>query len=381
MKKRIIFWAIPAVLAVVIIAILYQISLEEGNSLSMLMEQELQEEVGPEPEAEEYFSIEEPPEEPFEEEMEITILAPDPPASPLPTEDSSQKEMSASMKKTPQKKPSAKQAKGSKPAMKKSDAMQGGLEKAALVEESGAPWSIVQAGQNPPAQQWKTILIFNAHKLDYTILPQKAGAWKIVKAGQNLQVERASGMAAPQEEDQYAVQVLSVERRHFNRAVQLVQDLVNDGYYAYLQRTKEEFQKKHWYRVRIGFFKTVEDARYMGEEVYFRYRDVKDLPDNYWVVLPSSSELDQKLVDVQAQQNQPWMLELPIYNSKAKAVADLPGLIEISDFTYLAYRQRGEKIQYRTRLGFFATQDTAKDHLSQLKKIRPALANAKMMKL
>lgn len=376
MKKRIIFWAIPAVLAMVIVAILYQISLEEGNSLSMLMEEEFQEEVGPEPEAEEYFSIEEP----IEEEMEITILAPDPPASPLPTKGSSQKEMS-SMKKSPQKQSSAKRAKGSKSSMKKSDAMEGGLEKAALVEKSGAPWSIVRAGQSPPAQQWKTILIFNDHKLDYTILPQTAGMWKIVKAGQKLQVELANGMASSKEENQYAVQVLSVERRHFNRAVQLVQDLVNDGYYAYLQRTKEEFQNKHWYRVRIGFFKTEEEARYMGEEVYFRYRDVKDLPDNYWVVLPSSSELDQRLVDVQAQQNQPWMLELPIYNSKTKAVADLPGLIEIADFTYLAYRQRGEKIQYRTRLGFFATQDNAKNHLNQLKKIRPALANAKMMKL
>ena len=373
MKKRIIIWAVPAVLALIVIVILYQISSEEGNSLSLLLDQDLQQELGPEPEAEEFFSIEEP----IEEEMEITILAPAPPANPLVTDDASPTETQSSRTPPP---PATKQS-----TTAETDSLLETLEKAALVETSGAPWQIVTAGQALLPQQWRTIVIFNGRKLDYTILPQNVGMWEIVESGDQLQVQLIPDMpeetTLPDPEARYAVQVLSVERPHFNRAVQLVHDLVNDGYYAYLQRSREEFENKHRYRVRIGFFKTMEEAQYMGEEVYFRYRDVKDLPDSYWVVLPSSSELDQRLIDFQAQQNEPWMLELPIYNSKTRAVADLPGLIEIADFTYLAYRQRDEQIQYRTRLGFFETQAEARNQLESLKKIRPALANAKLMKL
>lgn len=397
MKTRIIFWAVPVILATIIVVILYQISLEEDNTLSLVLEQELAE-VAPESAA---FSSQETSseEEQSSDQMQKPVLAEETPSNepiavvetteeppqPLPEkeEEPRQKEKSTfSFKEV-----AAKTTQGISKQKKGGTASAVSLEKAALVETPDTPWMIVSAKQKGTKAQWQTILVRNECKLDYTILPQDAGMWKIVKAGKQLRVhlmteqEGRKDILSRKKKGKYAVQILSVERKYFNRAMQTVQELVRDGYYAYLHRTKEKFENKYWYRVRIGFFKTVQEAQAMGEEVYFRYRDVKDLPQNYWAVLPSPQELDRELVDFQAQRNKPWVLELPEYDSKEKALADLPELIEISDFAYLAYKQVDQKIHYRTRLGFFETQAEATKLLEQLRKIRATLSATKLLKL
>ena len=410
MKTRIIFWAVPVILAAIIVGVFYQLSLEDEDSPSISLDQDFAE-LEPEPdeemieEAEPELELEEP--EPEEETQDDVVQEPSLPeevpetpaeemasaeeteletaevAETTPDQQETQQQATIEVKEepTPPETAPAEQTVSAKELVKT-------LEHAALVETSNELWNIVTASNKEnEGSQWQTILILNNHKWDYTILPIDSGQWKIVKTENKLRVHLTGDMEEEQDgvsrqhKGKYAMQMLSVEQKYFARALKVVQDLVHDGYYAYLHRTREKFEDKHWFRVRVGFFESVEEAQAMGQEIYFRYRDVIVLPNNYWAVLPSPRELNDELVDFQAQQNKPWLLELPLYDSRENAIKDLPDLTNIADFAYLAYKLEAGKIQYRMRIGFFETQDEANQLLQQLRQVRATLGNAKSIKL
>ncbi len=381
MKTRILFWVVPVLLAAIIAVVFYQISLEEGGSLSTSLEQglgEVSEKVA-ESAPETASRLE------TKSEEESTPEAKEVAEAGSAEKNSQEKKLTVKVKEmfsSPPKKAAIKKVRTASKSTKPS-------EQAALVETSKELWEIVGVSKKEnDLSQWQTIIIQNKHKLDYTILPESSGTSRIVKSGKKLRIqltqekEVGKDILSRKKRGKYAVQLLSVERKYFNRAVKVVRDLVHDGYYAYLHRTKEKFENKYWFRIRVGFFKTAEEAQSLGEEIYFRYRDEKELPKNYWAVLPSARELNSELVDFQTQQNRPWSLELPEYTSHKAAITELPDFMEIADFAYLSYQvENKKKIRYRIRLGFFETKATANQHLKQLSKIRSALGEAKPVKL
>ena len=255
------------------------------------------------------------------------------------------------------------------------------------METEENPWHVLSStSEKNESGGWHTILIQNEYKLNSTILPRDARMWQIAQSDTELQIRLMHEVEDPEniltrmEREKYAVQVLSVERRDFGKALQLLHDLVQDGYYAYMHRTRQKFDNKYWFRIRVGFFKTTEAAQSIGEEIYFRYRDEIDLPKNYWAVLPTQPERDRQLVDLQAQRNKPWFVELPLYDSQEKAIEDLPELMEISVFSYLAYQMMDNRVQYRIRLGFFETREEAQNGSERLRMVRESLAHAKPVK-
>ena len=406
MTTRIIFWAVPIVLIAAILLVLYQISLQENN-ISLILERELSENKEEKPGVAEPFAKEVEPivvkdegtpileigeEEPPVEKtdaLEInTAVSEDKetatePADPPKVEEVMEPEVVRSETVTEAEKEVPVQTVEIEERIVPELVSHG-----ALIESAELPWNVIFSNsEDSDSSQWHTILIQNEHKWDYTIFPRDSRMWQIAQSVTGLkiqlmnEVEEQDDILSRKEREKYAVQILSVERRHFSGAIQILHDLVHDGYYAYMHRTKEKFKNRYWYRVRVGFFKTTEAAQGIGEEIYFRYRDKIDLSKNYWAVLPTQRELNRQLVDFQALRSKPWFVELPLYDSQEKAVEDLPELTDISDFSYLAYKLMDEKFQYRIRLGFFETHNEAQNKLGQLRKMRDSFEQAKPVKL
>ena len=400
MTPRYIFWAIPIVLFAAVAVVLYQISLQESNTLSMILEQELSEDPGEteelaeSPALEKESVVEEEEEEGASIEKtelrhEIANHLPEDPKitktesiTPPSIEEETEPELLTADSELEVEKEVPVQISKVEEASIVTLVSQG-----ALIETEEHLWNVItSANEESESARWHTILIQNEYKWDYTILPRDSRMWQIVQSGKELKIqlmterEDRDDILSRNERGKYAVQILSVERQYFSRVLKILHDLVHDGYYAYMHRSKEKFKNNYWYRVRVGFFKTPEAAQRIGEEIYFRYRDIIDLPKNYWAVLPTQRELNLQLVDFQAQRNKPWFVELPLYDSQENAIEDLPELMDISDFAYLAYQNSKGKIQYRIRFGFFETQDEAQNKLVPLREIRKVLGEAILIK-
>ena len=407
MTSRSIFWTIPIVLLATIVAALYQISLQESNTLSLILEHELTQDRGERSASgiqltREEVDVAKEKEKTVREEEEDTVAentaSLQEPASPLSRDRTTTAlEPIASPAIEEETKPEVVRVGPETETENELPVQSAEIEegtiitpvsRGALIETEENPWhALSTASKKNESEGWHTILIQNEYKLNYTILPRDSRMWRIAQSDTELkirlmnEVDDQENILTRKEREKYAVQILSVERQHFGKALQILHDLVHDGYYAYMHRTKQKFENKYWFRIRVGFFKTTEAAQSIGKEIYFRYRDEIDLPKNYWAVLPTQRELNRQLVDFQARRNKPWFVELPLYDSQEKAIEDLPELIEISVFSYLAYKIMDNKIRYRIRLGFFETREEAQNRSGRLRMVRESLAHAKPVKL
>ena len=406
MTSRSIFWTIPIVFSIAIVAALYQISLQESNTLSMFLEHELSQDPGERAASriqltgEEEFVVAKEEEKTVHEEDTVVenSASLQEPASPVSRDRTTTAiEPVASSPIEEETKPEVVRA-GSETGTEYELLVQSAeieeetiittVSQGALIETEENPWHVLSSSsEKNESEGWHTILIQNEYKLNYTILPRDSRMWQITQSDTELkirlmnEVSDQENILTRKEREKYAVQILSVERQHFGKALQVLHYLVHDGFYAYMHRTKQKFENKYWFRIRVGFFKTTEAAQSIGEEIYFRYRDEIDLPKNYWAVLPTQRELNRQLIDFQAQRNKPWFVELPLYDSQEKAIEDLPELIEISVFSYLAYKIMDKKVRYRIRLGFFETREEAQNRTGRLRMIRESLAHAHPVKL
>ena len=406
MTSRSIFWTIPIVLSVAIVAALYQISLQESNTLSMILEHELSQDPGERAVSgiqltgEEEFVVAKEEEKTFHEEDTVaensaSLQEPVSPVSRDRTTTAIEPVVSSPIEE--ETKPEVVRA-GSETETEYELPVQSAeieeetiitpVSQGALIETEENPWHVLSSpSEKNESEGWHTILIQNEYKLNYTILPRDSRMWQIAQSDSELKIRLMNegsdqeNILTRKEREKYAVQILSVERQHFGKALQVLHYLVHDGYYAYMHRTKQKFENKYWFRIRVGFFKTTEAAQSIGEEIYFRYRDEIDLPKNYWAVLPTQRELNRQLIDFQAQRNKPWFVELPLYDSQEKAIEDLPELIEISVFSYLAYKIMDKKVRYRIRLGFFETREEAQNRTGRLRMVRESFAHAQPVKL
>jgi len=251
-------------------------------------------------------------------------------------------------------------------------------EKSYIVEEGDSLWKIAKKKDvlGDP-WKWKTILIQNRDKINYTIFSEETGEWKvIVDAGKRLAIK-------PQETDKvstsfdrtrkkrYAVQLMSLNTDQLDKAVDIVKSLIKGGYHAYLYRTRDKIKPpnsqnaQYFYRIRVGFFETEREALDVGGEIVGRYKRV--FPPNYWAVLPSYSELNGELIDFGIQRNKPWIIQLSAQPSRQEALNDLKTLQSFVDFSYVSQKREPEGgFRYRTRVGFYETRSDASKALAEI---------------
>ena len=260
-------------------------------------------------------------------------------------------------------------------------------ERGALVENKESPWSIRDTSDKTNGE-WETILVRNQNKFDYTIRTQSPTDWSFNEENKKIRVQLASDKAKGKDilsrknEGKYAVQLLSLENEYFERAVEITRMLVFSGYYAYLYKTEQKFKDQYWYRVRVGFFKTVEEAREKGQEIHFRFRDQNVFPQDFWPVEPTSRELSKVIVDHRMWQNKPWMIELPELMTRQQAIEMLPSLETTGDFVYIAQNTATPTaIRYRVRFGFFEKKNQAKEQLKKLSEKSKLFSKSQVVKL
>lgn len=256
----------------------------------------------------------------------------------------------------------------------------GEQEKSFIVEEGDSLWKIARRKDvlGDP-RKWKTILIQNQEKINYTIFSEETGQWKVmVDAGKRLVFKPKEGDRSNTSFDRtrkkrYAVQLMSLNVDQLEKAVDIVKMLITDGYHAYLYRTRDKIKPpssskaQYFYRIRIGFFETEQEALDIGEEVVYRYEGLHIFPMDYWAVLPSYSELNGELIDFGIQRNKPWIIQLGVRYSREEAINDLKAITSIVDFSYISQKQNPEGgFMYRIRVGFFETEQEARKTLSKI---------------
>ena len=189
-------------------------------------------------------------------------------------------------------------------------------EKSYIVQEGDNLWKIAKKKDflGDP-WKWKTILIQNKSKINYTIFSEETGQWKVmVDAGKRLVVRSEDTSKSKTSFDRtrkkrYAVQLLSLNTDQLDKGVDIVKFLIKDGYHAYLYRTREKIkrpnlkQAQFFYRIRVGFFETEREALSAGEDIVEQYDEKNVFPPDFWAVLPSYSELNGELIDFGIQRN------------------------------------------------------------------------------
>ncbi len=230
------------------------------------------------------------------------------------------------------------------------------------VQQGDNLWSIARKGElveNP--WDWHTILVQNRDKIDYALVSAHKGRWKVVvEPGEVLTVDpRTPRRAAGPVKKKYAVQLVSLEDTKLEQALKIVKTLIAGGQYAYLYRA--EVDGKDWYRIRVGFFETMAQARAAGNTIKARYRKAKLFPDRYWIMIPPEEELRGEVLEFGAQRAKPWVIELRWRPIQKMALEDLRKVSHLGQFVYIAQkRQRGNRsFIYRTRIGFYATRAEA----------------------
>ena len=264
-----------------------------------------------------------------------------------------------------------------------------------IVEEGDSLWKIAQKKNvlDDP-WKWKTILIQNRDKINYTIVSEETGQWKVmVDAGKKLVIKGKDTSTAKVSFDRsrkkkFALQLLSMNTDQLEKAVDIVKFLIKDGYYAYLYRTREKIKtsrgiSQYFYRIRVGFFETENEALNIGREIINRYWDLSMFSNDYWAVLPSYRELNGELIDFGIQRNKPWIIQLAQTSSREDAIHGLSKISSLVDFSYISQKKKPEGGHlYRTRVGFFETRNEANKILSKIKSsAKQSYANAKVMEL
>ena len=256
-------------------------------------------------------------------------------------------------------------------------------EKSYIVEEGDSLWKIASKKDvlgNP--WKWKTILIQNKEKINYTIFSEETGQWKVmVDAGKRLIFKPEENQKVKTSFDRtrkkrYAVQLMSLNTDQLEKAVDIVKMLIKEGYHAYLYRTRDKIKSRslsnpqHFYRIRVGFFETEGEALAVGEDIVYRFEEKRIFPPDFWAVLPSYSELNGELIDFGIQRNKPWIIQLAEQNSRSQAIEDLKALSEEVDYSYISQKRVQEGgFVYRTRVGFFETRTDAENMLAKIQRV------------
>jgi hypothetical protein len=259
------------------------------------------------------------------------------------------------------------------------------------VETESPFWNVYPiSSPGVSAENWHTILVQNRFKIDYTITPLAQRDWHLVRSNKAIRVQFRSELLAVKDilarkkRGKYSIQLISIEHARFPLAVSLLSRLLNDGYYAYLHRTDAEFEGKYWYRVRVGFFKNLEDARTIGKKISEKYQGEDYFSTKFWPVQPGPQELSRPVIDLRQPLNKPWVIQLPLYSSQAEALKDMAQLNIETDFSYISQKLKSAssgKLEFRIRIGFYETKKDAGRMIYRLKKKFPQFKRMKSLHL
>jgi cell division septation protein DedD len=254
------------------------------------------------------------------------------------------------------------------------------FENSYIVEEGDNLWKIAKKQDvlDDP-WKWKTILVQNRDKINYTIVSADTGKWTVmVDPGKRLVIK-------PKEEEisdtsfnksrkkRYALQLMSLNLDQLKTAIDIVKFLINDGYYAYLYRTREKIRSQstgtlqYFYRIRVGFFENESEARKVGAEILEKHIDKRLFSNDYWAVLPSYRELSGELIDFGIQRTKPWIIQVSERKNRADAIDDLGKLTSLVEFAYISQKKVQEGgFRYRIRAGFYETREEAQTALNSI---------------
>lgn len=247
-------------------------------------------------------------------------------------------------------------------------------------------WKIAKEGTLVSSPwEWRTILVQNKDKIQYAFLSEEDGGWKVIlDEGQQLKVKGGVSAALPDGQGkvgpQYAVQLLTVPEDRMERGMRIVRLLITDGYFAYLYRHEE--QGKRFFRIRVGFYGTEDEAKQAGQALIARYGK---LFREYWAMRPSDEELKGQHLDFGVQQSRPWVVELPQRDSHHDALEDLRKVVGASEFAYISQKRDGTASPahyiYRTRIGFFASEEDARTFVAAHKGSAPLLSDGRPVRV
>ena len=262
--------------------------------------------------------------------------------------------------------------------------------RSALFETSERYWNVFDVHRNEvPLNQWMTLLVQNRLKIDLSITPGKSRGWEWAESGSKIRVRFRSEMDAGKDilsrkkQGKYSVQLTSLDSVQFETAISWLQRLNHQGYYSYIQRTDETFEKRYRYRVRVGFFKNSEDALETGLNILSEFGNAEGISKQIWPVIPDSREFSRELIDLKQPRNKPWILELPLYDNLASALKDLASFAHITNFSYLSRKIQGATLQhhYRLRIGFYENRREARIQRKVLSRRRSLFKKAKPLHL
>jgi hypothetical protein len=97
------------------------------------------------------------------------------------------------------------------------------------------------------------------------------------------------------EDHKFSLQLMAVKEKRLSDLKKIAQILIDKNYYAYIYRTpykvKAQFsdEKDHYYRLRVGFFKTKSDAVKIAYDLISQYPKIFK---NYFVALPLKEEYE-----------------------------------------------------------------------------------------
>lgn len=241
---------------------------------------------------------------------------------------------------------------------------------AAQVSVEGAWKPLMEVLAPQGFEQGTPYLLFNNSKLDLLVKPKSDAAWQVVRQGSEWVVDTSlqdGGNGDSETPAPYAVQMLSVEEKRLSRALEIAEQLIQDGYYAYLFRSLEPIKNKHWYRLRVGFFPEAKAAKSMGEEIYHRYRNKRWFSERFWAVLPTTAEQNHWLLDASdwaagryhIQVHKPATFNAALEQALLLMEKSVPTLLKIAP---------DQNQGYWLEFGSFASGESARDYIDELSK-------------
>ena len=178
----------------------------------------------------------------------------------------------------------------------------------------------------------------------------------------------------------FGLQLFSLPEENTPEAMHLIEDLLEEGYLGYLQRSqnkrKAEGKKKesYTYQIRVGFFDSEEDAVDAGEKIALLFPDHPIISKKLWVVLPTIDEISSQLADFRIQRSKPMAISFSPVNSLDKALQQIIAVSPFVSFSYLTMQTVTKgKHQYRLKVGFFENTTAADISLKDMQEEHPKL--------
>lgn len=240
-----------------------------------------------------------------------------------------------------------------------------GGERSYRVKEGENIWRIAQKGLVASPWEWRTIVMQNQGKIDFTFISDENQEWMVlVEEGEELTVKGGGsvtfGAMENKPKKKFALQLLNLPQGSSTRAREIVKDLLGKGHYAYYYHYRDKSFKG--IRIRSGFFETKAEAITEGEWITAHFGHKNYFETRPKVVSPSARELNGKILKFGVQKAKPWIIQLADQDSHQKALDELEDVSEEEVFAYISQARDllTGMFTYRVRIGFFATKEQAK---------------------